>query len=264
MVVVPRYTYIRPLWYYDPWFDLDYQWGGVYGPYGYPPYHRYSYDPGSAVKLEVKPKKAEVYVDGYYAGIVDDFDGAFQRLRIPPGEHEIDLYLDGYRSVHQKIYLTPDNTFKLKYSMEKLAAGEQPDPRPQPATPPAGQIPPQAGQPYPAPGPQTAPAYPPAPRTPPRARAPQDERRPPDPRGPVNAASGTLAIRVQPEGAEVVIDGEPWRGPQGQERLFVDVAEGRHTIEIRKAGYRTYVTDVDIRRGETTPLNVSLRSQDQQ
>ena len=33
------------------------------------------------------------------------------------------------------------------------------------------------------------------------------------------------------------IDGEPWRGPGGQERLTVEVAEGSHTIEIRKPGF---------------------------
>ena len=41
----------------------------------------------------------------------------------------------------------------------------------------------------------------------------------------------------------------------------IDLAEGSHTVEIRKPGYRTYVTQVDVRRGETTPLNVSLRNE---
>jgi hypothetical protein len=70
-----------------------------------------------------------------------------------------------------------------------------------------------------------------------------------------------VAIRVQPLDAEISIDGEAWRGPGGQDHLVVDLAEGSHTVEIRKPGYRTYVTQVDVRRGETTPLNVSLRSE---
>jgi len=93
------------------------------------PYRGYRLDPGAAVRLEVTPKEAEVYVDGYYAGVVDDFNGTFQRLRVEPGEHEIELYLDGYRQVKQKVYLSPDNTFKIKYTMEKLSAGEQPEAR---------------------------------------------------------------------------------------------------------------------------------------
>jgi uncharacterized membrane protein len=61
----------------------------------------------------------------------------------------------------------------------------------------------------------------------------------------------------------VLIDGERWRGPEAQDRLIVEVTEGRHTVEIQKAGYRPYVTDVQIRRGETSTLNVSLRTQNE-
>ena len=253
VVVVP--TYVRPLWYYDPRFYdpfYDYQWGGIYGPYGYPPYHRYAMDPGAAVKLEVKPKQAEVYVDGYYAGVVDDFDGTFQRLRITPGEHEIELYLDGYRAVHQTVYLQPDNTFKLKYEMEKLGGGEPQEPRPQPASPP----PPDA-TPGGAPQPPAYPAPPPrgsAGRRPPQAPPAPRDRRPGD-----ASAYGTLSIRVQPADAQILVDGERWSSPEGQDRVVIDVPEGRHSIEIQKPGYRSYMTDVEIRRGETTPLNVSLR-----
>ena len=77
------------------------------------------------------------------------------------------------------------------------------------------------------------------------------------------AGYGTLAIRVQPADAEVLIDGEKWHGPAAQDQLVVDVAEGPHTVQISKAGYRTYITDVQIRRGETSPLNVRLRSQEE-
>jgi len=258
-VVLAGGYFYDPFWY-DPWY------GGFAGPWGgYPPYRYYNIEPESAIRFEVKPNNAEVYVDGYYAGIVDDFDGPFQRLRLPPGEHEIELYLDGYRPVKQKVYLTPDNTFRIKYTMEKLSAGEQPEPRPQPVNPPPG--PPGVG--YPPVGPPTG--QPPAGQLPtgqpPLGRGPVGRRMPPPPQGPDSRGGqavsgyGTLAVRAQPNDAEVSIDGEPWRGPGGQDRLLVDVAEGSHTVEIRKAGYRTYVTQVQVRRGETTPLNVSLRSE---
>jgi hypothetical protein len=257
VVVVGGY-YADPFWYGDPLYGFQYPWG-PYGPYPYRGVYRL--DPGAAVRLEVTPKEAEVYVDGYYAGVVDDFDGTFQRLRVEPGEHEIELYLDGYRPVKQKIYLTPDNTFKIKYTMEKVGAGEQVEPRPQPVNPPQ---PPQAG------GPQAPMQQPQGPRT--RGPAPrrmpppppQDPRAQGDPRGgPAASAYGTVAIRVQPADAEVSIDGDNWRAPSGQERLLIEVSEGSHTVEIRKAGFRTYVTQVEVRRGETTPLNVSLRGEQQ-
>jgi hypothetical protein len=242
-----------PFWFSDPW----YGYYGYPGPWGYPapfPY-RYNMDPGASLRLEVKPQDAEVYVDGYYAGIVDDFDGVFQRLPVTPGEHEIELFLDGYRSVQQKVYATPRNTFKLKYAMEKLGPGEQSEPRPQPANPPQAAAPP----------PQVMP-----PQAPPSGRGPGGRRLPPPPPQAAGAprtadasAYGTLSIRVQPAEADVLIDGEKWRGPEAQDRLMVEVPEGRHMVEIQKTGYRTYVTDVQVRRGETTTLNVSLRTQDE-
>ena len=69
---------------------------------------------------------------------------------------------------------------------------------------------------------------------------------------------------MQPGDADVLIDGEKWRGPDTQDHLLVQVPEGRHTVEIQKSGYRTYVTEVEVRRGETTAVNVSLRTQDEQ
>jgi hypothetical protein len=66
---------------------------------------------------------------------------------------------------------------------------------------------------------------------------------------------------VQPGDATITIDGERWEGAQDQERLVVQLAAGTHTIEIQKDGYRTYITDITVRRGETTPLNVSLTRQ---
>ncbi len=70
-----------------------------------------------------------------------------------------------------------------------------------------------------------------------------------------------MAIRVQPDGADIRIDGEQWRGPDAEERLIVQLSEGRHHVEIRKDGYQPFSTDIDVRRGQTVPLNVSLPKQ---
>ncbi|MCU1385470.1 MAG: hypothetical protein JWL71_4167 [Acidobacteria bacterium] len=258
-VVVVGGGYYSPF-YYDPFFFGDPWYGFQYPrPYGYG--YR-GYEPEASVRLEVKPKDAEVYVDGYYAGVVDDFDGTFQRLRVEPGEHEIELWLDGYRTVRQKVYLAQDKTFRVKYDMERLAAGQAAEPKPQPIDPPQVRNQPRAQQP---PNQQPMGRGPAGRRLPPQQgddpRDPDAPRRGPDgPRGGQgNGSYGTLAIKVQPGDAEISIDGEAWRGPGGQDRLTVEVSEGSHTVEIRKSGFRTYVTQVDIRRGQATPLNVSLR-----
>ena len=61
-------------------------------PYAYPYYGGF-YDLALLVRLQVTPREAEVYIDGYYAGNVDNFDGTFQRLSLEPGEHELQLFM---------------------------------------------------------------------------------------------------------------------------------------------------------------------------
>jgi len=228
------------------------------GPWSYPQYA----PPDASVRFEVKPKQAEVFVDGFYAGLVDEFSGTFQRLRLPPGGHEIAVYMAGYHTFRQKVFLTPDNTLKIKHDLEKLEPGEQPEPRPEPIAPPAP--PPQAGNPE-----AGQPPYPPASQYP-QPRGSGGRRTPPPPpppstpdvRPPTGSELGSLALHLQPPDANIMVDGNAWRGPAGpadQNRIMIELPEGRHTIEIRRQGYRTYITDVDIKRGETTPLDVSLR-----
>jgi hypothetical protein len=91
------------------------------------------------------------------------------------------------------------------------------------------------------------------PPAPPGAIAPG----PPTPFTPRAATVGTIAVQVQPGGAEVLIDGERWTSSDA-ERLVVQVSAGRHHLEIRKSGYRSLSTDITVRGGVTTPLNFSL------
>ena len=37
------------------------------------------------LRLKIKPQQAQVYVDGYFVGVVDSFDGAFQKLGLDAG-----------------------------------------------------------------------------------------------------------------------------------------------------------------------------------
>jgi PEGA domain-containing protein len=204
-------------------------------PYGpFPPYLEPAYEGTSSLRLLVTPKLAEVYVDGRRAGKVEDYDGFFgDRLQVPAGGHELVLYLDGYRTLREKLHFEPGVTYKIKWSMEKLAAGESSGPRPEPPAPRRRPAPAAAGE---------------SVATPP----------PPVERSPDRSAFGTLSIRVQPPEATVLIDGERWEGPEGRKRLVVQVSEGTHRVEVEKDGYRTFATSVRVREGEVTPLNVSL------
>ena len=237
-------------YYYSPWFYSSFYWGAPYYPYGY----YFDYGPGGAsLKVEVKPKTAEVYVDGHLAGIVDQFDGTFQSLSVEPGGHEVTVYQEGFRSIRQQLYLGAGSTVRMKGVLEPLPPGEPNELRPQPAAvqyESQVQMEPQYRSPEPqyrAPDPQGPP---------PARQAP--EAYPPPPPPPADGKFGQVAIRVQPADATVTIDGEPWTSPAGAERLVVHLAPGTHRVEIKKDGYDAFVTAVEIRRGETAVLNVSL------
>src|SRR5262245_30147219 len=65
------------------------------------PYPDAGYVRPGEVRVNVKPSTAAVYVDGYYAGRVDDYDGPFQRLYVEPGQHEFVVYAPGHRTLRQ-------------------------------------------------------------------------------------------------------------------------------------------------------------------
>ena len=52
----------------------------------------------------------------------------------------------------------------------------------------------------------------------------------------MSARLGTLVLRVQPGDASVLVDDEPWRGSQSQDRLVIQLAEGAHRVRVEKDG----------------------------
>jgi hypothetical protein len=217
-------------YFYDPFFG-PYPWWprGTYPPWYYP-----AYDFHAEVRVAATPRHAAVYVDGFYAGLVDDFDGTFQRLALPAGGHRIALYLDGFVTQEFSVYLRPGSTFTLHHTMLRLAPGDTSD-RPEVAAP--------------------VPPPPPGTYTPPRSTPPSLPTTPSS--APLPEHVGTVEVRVQPATAEVVIDGTRWLS--SDPGLFVvQVPVGRHHVEVTAPGYRPFATDVQVSEGDPTPLNVSL------
>ena len=219
-------------YFYDP----------VWGPYPWWPRHIYPryypvYDYRAEVRLHVKPREAAVYVDGFFAGFVDEFDGMFQRLPLPPGGHEFVLYLEGYRTAHYSLYLRPGSTFELHHQLLMLPPGTASEPppfvSPPPPPPPGSFRQPQSVPPVSVPQATPAPAV---------ASA---------------AGFGTLDLRVQPPAAELTIDGQRWL-TSDEGHFLVQIPAGSHRIEVFKDGYRRFAIDLALRDAETAPLNVSL------
>lgn len=264
-----------------PYYAYPYYWGygypgGYYGYYGgYPccgyPYPGYAYGAWSSARLEVKPRDAQVFIDGYFVGVVDQFDGIFQRLDIPAGQHELSIYMPGYHTYTENTLFQPGQGYHYKTELQPLPPGTPPDPKPQPSPNAQGNNGPQGYGPPGYPPPNGDPnsgvnAYPPVPyrQPPPEGADPGHAQPAPERPGAGRGTFGTLNLRVQPADAVVQIDGERWDNPDGGSRLIVQLAAGPHRIEVRKDGFRPYSTTIQIHPGEPQSINVVLPQQDQQ
>jgi hypothetical protein len=121
--------------YYDPYYYSGFHLGYLaYSPWGWTPaFYGYPYGYGSgysggygyyggrydfgAVKIKVKPRDAEVWVDGYYAGSVDDFDGVFQSLKLETGGYRIEIRKPGFESLQFDVHVQPERTITYRGEM---------------------------------------------------------------------------------------------------------------------------------------------------
>lgn len=104
--------------YYDPFFG-GYGYGyGSAGTGGYAVSQSYR-DEGS-LRLKINPKHAQVYIDGFYVGVVDDYDGAFQKLGLEGGGHRVELKADGYEPLQFEVLVTPGETATYKGEMKRI------------------------------------------------------------------------------------------------------------------------------------------------
>ena len=243
--------YYRHYYPYYGWGYGYYPYGGLYLDswwwtppyYGYGAYVRGADDTGS-VRVLVNQSKARVYVDGYYAGIVDDFDGLFQRLNVSPGEHDITLKLEGYKTHNFSVYVPYDGTLKLRWEMEP---GEGHD---------------GSGDPTLAPPKRDARRE--------RGDEADDDRgdrwsyrdrdreRGTRDRDPAAERDGFGALRfdVRPGDSSVYVDGA-FRGA-ARELRSLELQAGPHRIEIVRPGYRTYEREVTVDEGDSVDVSVDL------
>ena len=225
------------------YYDYGYGYGDYYGYYP-SSYRSYRYRSGNVAQLRtlVEPSKARVYVDGYYAGIVDDFDGLFQRLNVSPGRHDITFRLEGYSSHTFSIYANRDQTLKLRWDMAKGSGetrdsvGDEDDRRSdRESDRDSGSY---SDRPY-------------ADRSRERDSGEADSRYAPS----GEARGGALLLDIEPPDASVYVDGEFFGKASQVTRL--DLPPGRHRLEVVRPGYRTEETEVEI-DGQSERVTVKL------
>jgi hypothetical protein len=116
-------------------FGWGYPYGALgYGGYGYPGYgagygsgyaqRRGGYQRYGSVKFDVKPKSAEVYVDGYYMGQVSDFGGVFHHLDLAGGEHKIEIRAPGFQPLNVDMKVMPGRTVNYRGRLQPGSGGQ--------------------------------------------------------------------------------------------------------------------------------------------
>ncbi len=69
----------------------------------------------------MKPDNASVYLDGKYVGLVNQYDGVFQKLHLDDGNHRVEIRAPGYKALTFNVRLETDHTETYRGELEKEA-----------------------------------------------------------------------------------------------------------------------------------------------
>jgi hypothetical protein len=124
--------------FYNPWIGF-----GAFSGWGWGPYAPGFYQPEGgvsmgaamiagmgAVELNVKPNRADVWVDGKYVGEARDLDGYPSYLWLAEGEHRVAVHKGGFQVFDEPINVHRGMKTQIKLKMQP---GDSPPPGPKPA-----------------------------------------------------------------------------------------------------------------------------------
>jgi hypothetical protein len=106
--------------WYNPW------WGWPYGYY--PSLYRSGEEyrtRWTAVKTDVEPDEAALYLDGKLIGSADDFDGFPDRLYLGRGHYRLEFRLPGYETYSTEIDAAPGRSFRIDQHLKKVPGAKQ-------------------------------------------------------------------------------------------------------------------------------------------
>lgn len=217
-----------------------------YSYYGYPGVVWYDYQAYASmggIDLNVRPKKAQVYIDGQRIGRVGRFDGYPSALWLEEGTYELVIYHPGYRTVHETVKVFSGVVIDFDHHM---VPGE--------STPPEELVPPPT-----APPPEQV-----AEGLRPQEVAPRDGRETAPREMDLRHEPARLYLTIEPRDASVYLDGR-FLGT-GDEladlRSGLMVNPGEHQLSVVRPTFESEELTVDVAAGEDLELAVRLRKSD--
>jgi len=72
------------------------------------------------ISFDLTPGNAQVYVDGSFAGLVEDFDATSAPLLLAPGDHYVEIRLTGYRTAIFDVTVNPGEVTPYQGTLERL------------------------------------------------------------------------------------------------------------------------------------------------
>jgi len=84
-----------------------------------PPLYLPRQDPAGGLQLDVEPRRAVVYVDGWYAGVVDAFSGYYRHLEIGADWHTLEIVAPDYEPLVVDVMISPNRTTTYRSSLNR-------------------------------------------------------------------------------------------------------------------------------------------------
>jgi len=271
-------------------------WG--YSPYGYGPgYHPYGgyYSYGRApsrnwgvVDTDVSPESARVYLDGQYVGTADDFDGYPDYLYLRTGRYRLEFRLEGYETRTISVDARPGVKLDMGERLAKVPGAarygsyDSPEPsaevrrfwakRRDVAEHVTDEDEIYGGdrryreRPRDRDDSERSERYAEEPDGDVEVDRDRDRDRVEEPRrreewrgraGPMRGEAN-LRLDIAPSDAAVYVDDRFMGTAESLESDGIPVSAGRHTVVVSRPGYRDRRVEVDVSRGETERVEISL------
>ncbi len=77
--------------------------------------------PSGALRFETIPDAAQVFVDGMYVGVAEDFSSSGRALELDPGRHRVELRAEGYRAAGFDVLIGSNQITRYRGDLEREA-----------------------------------------------------------------------------------------------------------------------------------------------